>query len=97
VVAVTVGARWEVSRAALKLESSSCAAAMATSFGIEGRPEELPTTSPRSFRRRVSLRALEAAVQARLYAEMCVRAQTAFYSSLRPATAGCRPPFMPRR
>ena len=68
---------------------------MATSFGIEGKPEERPTTSPRRSRRRVSLRSLEAAVQARLYAELYVRAQTAFSSGLRPATAGGRPPYMP--
>jgi len=70
---------------------------MATSFGSERKPEEILTTSPRSSRRRVSLRALEAAVQARLYAELYERAQTAFSSRLRPATAGGRPPFMPRR
>jgi len=95
VVAVTVGARGEGSRAAQKRESSSYAAAMATSFGIEGKPEELPTTLPRSSQRHVSLRALEAAVPAGSYFELYERAQTAFSDGLRPATAGCRPPFMP--
>jgi len=69
---------------------------MATSFGIEGKPEELLTTSPRSSQRHVSLRALEAAVPARLYFELYERAQTSFSSKLRRATAGGRPPFMPR-
>jgi len=70
---------------------------MATSLGIEGKPEELLTTSPRSSRRPVSLRALEAAVQDRLYSKLYVWAQNAFSYRVRPSTAGVRPLFMPRK
>jgi len=81
-------------RAARKREISFRAATVATSFGANEDEEELSTAPPCSARRRSSLQALALAFQARLYAELYERSQTALSSTVIPVSAGGLPAHM---
>ena len=78
-------------RAARKQEISCLAATGATSFEANEDEEELSTAPPCSARRRSSLQALALAFQARFYAELYERAQTALSSTVIPVSAGGLP------
>jgi len=97
VVEAAVCAGGEGSRAIRERESFSSALALATCLGTNFRREGLPTMAPRSSGRRFSLRTLEYAVQARLYAALYARALTASPPDSGPPQQDVVPPSCPGR